>query len=373
MNILILARMTTAFDGSTVEKQPLGGSESALLYMSRELAALGHRVVIFNNCFSGEGLHHGVEYKHLTSNRQVVEYSKTHSPDIFIAFRDLPALLLPIRSRKKIWWGHDDFSNIWKYPALLYLIGWLASRFADRFFVVSQWMGRILEEKLHITKEKIYITRNGINLRYFEGQPLKRYHHRLAYTSVPERGLDIMLEIFPEIKRCFPGSELHVFCGYDLGILKPEDKDRLSLLYARAEQPGVILRGNKSQIELAQELKQSYLWVYPSHENKYANFFAETSCIAALEAQAAGLPVIAGKRGALPESVIDGKTGLLIDGNPYSSEYKLKFINAVADLLSNPEKWSRMSESAREYIRTNYPWTMIAREWEEELKCLLSQ
>lgn len=43
---------------------------------------------------------------------------------------------------------------------------------------------------------------------------------------------------------------------------------------------------------------------------------SEESCRAALEAMAAGRPVVAGRTGALPDAVVDGETGWLVDGDP---------------------------------------------------------
>ena len=63
MKILILARMSTGFTGDTADKKPLGGSESALLYLSRELAKLGHKVVIYNNCGKESGMFNNVDYR----------------------------------------------------------------------------------------------------------------------------------------------------------------------------------------------------------------------------------------------------------------------------------------------------------------------
>jgi len=343
MKILILARMSAYFHGRTIHEKPLGGSESALLYLSRELVARGHQVVIFNNCFSGEGLHDGVEYIHLAkSNRQVLDYAKKRDFDIFISFRDPGALLLPVKAKKKIYWGHDDLSSAWNYPYFLRFAGWLSARFCDKYIVVSNWLARILTEKVGIPAKKIAVIRNGINLSYFEDHDLKRHPYRLIYSSVPERGLDVLKDIFPSIKASLPEAELHIISG-------------------------------KNHKELARELQQSYLWLYPSHAAPRINFYAETSCLAALEAQAAGTPVIASSRGALVESVLNGKTGILIGGDPCSTEFKEKFALETVKLLKDKERWEKMSHAAKEFIRREYPWPKIAREWEEELECLLSQ
>ena len=43
-----------AFDGNTIKKQSLGGSESAAVYMARALAQRGNRVTHFTNTTAEE-------------------------------------------------------------------------------------------------------------------------------------------------------------------------------------------------------------------------------------------------------------------------------------------------------------------------------
>ena len=61
-----------------------------------------------------------------------------------------------------------------------------------------------------------------------------------------------------------------------------------------------------------------------------------------LEAAAAGLPVVAGNGGAIPEVVRDGETGLLV--NPEAPD---EVGAAIVRLLQNPDLAQRMGEAAR--------------------------
>jgi L-malate glycosyltransferase len=72
----------------------------------------------------------------------------------------------------------------------------------------------------------------------------------------------------------------------------------------------------------------------------------ESFCLAALEAMACGLPVVASRVGGLPEVVLDGKTGLLFDPGQLDQAAR-----SVLDLLSDPERYKQMSESAFRHAR----------------------
>jgi glycosyltransferase involved in cell wall biosynthesis len=69
---------------------------------------------------------------------------------------------------------------------------------------------------------------------------------------------------------------------------------------------------------------------------------SDESCRAALEAMAAGRPVVARHVGALPETVLDGETGLLLaDASPEP------LAAALAAVLSDPDRARAMGEAGR--------------------------
>ncbi len=71
-----------------------------------------------------------------------------------------------------------------------------------------------------------------------------------------------------------------------------------------------------------------------------------------LEAAACGVPVIALNEGGYKETVIDGKTGLLIDNNAEI------LVGKIAQLLSNNKLRTKIGSEARKHVVLNWAWDM---------------
>lgn len=95
--------------------------------------------------------------------------------------------------------------------------------------------------------------------------------------------------------------------------------------------------GEKTAQQIAELLSRASIYLWPGHGEAYG--------LAYLEAQAAGLPVIAERIAGVPEVVIDGETGILTDpGN--SQNYK----DAIEKLLTDPDKRQSMAANARAFV-----------------------
>lgn len=343
------------FDGNTLTEKPLGGTETALINMARELGNLGWEVKVFNNC-SRPGNYNGIEYINFS---KFDDFIKGNDIDIFISVRYLDPFLKFIPARLKILWSEDAPDQ----PFLKMLAEKEIIDRIDSIFTVSNWQAEGFISDFNIPEDKIFITTNGINPDYFASSAHNRHPHRIIYSSTPFRGLDHLLKLFPKIKESIPDAELLVFSGMSVYQMPKEQEDkRFGKIYKLADQPGVLLKGNVSQHELAEAMLSSSIMAYP-------NCFQETSCISVIEAMAAGLPVVTSNSGALPET-LEG-VGIFIGGNPGTGNYQDSFVKEVIAILSDHERWRLISEKSRKRAFEIYTWANVANKWDEKFSSIL--
>ena len=191
----------------------------------------------------------------------------------------------------------------------------------------------------------------------------------LAYTPTPFRGLDLLIQFFPEIRRRVPGTRLQVFSSMKVYQSHPAlEQERFGQLYELCRRTeGIEYIGSVSQPQLAGRLKTVSLFAYP-------NTFVETSCIALMEAMAAGCNFVTSELGALPETAAKFGQLLPIVKTP-PARYREQFIDAVVSQL---ERQLASDHSALEshlvdqvaFINREYRWDRRAQEWSEWLQQL---
>lgn len=91
------------FQGDTLETKSLGGSETAGLYMARELVKAGHSVQVFNNC-DVPGEYDGVHYRKL---EQWDQFAVSTPHDVNIVQRVTTPFTRKIYSKLNFLWCHD--------------------------------------------------------------------------------------------------------------------------------------------------------------------------------------------------------------------------------------------------------------------------
>jgi len=138
--------------------------------------------------------------------------------------------------------------------------------------------------------------------------------HKLFYGSSYDRGLDILLGMWPRIIEDYPDTELHVCYGWNLFDVafanNPERmawKDRMNELM---KQKGITHHGRLGKKELKKVRENCTIWAYPT-------YFAEINCITALDCQSDGVVPVTMDDFALSETV---GSGIKVKGDIYDKE-----------------------------------------------------
>lgn len=316
-----------------IASRGLGGSETAAWRISEQLAARGYVVTLYGH-FAQEGCVKDVIL------RDFQTFDPAHPYHALITFRDATMFDRPVGAKRSLLWLEDVAGAE----------GLTEQRAAnlDLVCTVSEWhRGDVLSTYPWIDPEKVVACRNGIHRPYFDRIPADVERElRVLYTSSPDRGLDIVLELWPDVLKHVPDATLYHSYGpwYDIvADHSPGISAHRKRLIELGEQPGVNKLPPQGQEALALLMRSSLVWCAPSYFSAGAVKFNETSCISAMEAQAAGLHLVASKWGALAETV---KVGKLIEGDPMTKAYRQKFVRAIVAGLTDPKVQARAQEKA---------------------------
>ncbi|MEP0828310.1 MAG: glycosyltransferase [bacterium] len=163
-----------------------------------------------------------------------------------------------------------------------------------------------------------------VKLIYLKG------HERIYGPDILLRAMRLALDSMPTLRLTMAGR----------GRMTPQLRsmaDELGLKEA-VSFPGFIEHDRVFRL-----LAEHDLMVMPSRQESFG--------VAALEASAAGIPVIASAVGGIPEVVIDGATGLLVP--PESPE---RLAEAIVKLAADASLREKLGNAGRKFVAENYRW-----------------
>lgn len=181
-------------------------------------------------------------------------------------------------------------------------------------------------------------------------------HHKLFYGSSYDRGLPVLLEMWPEILKAYPDATLDVCYGWDLFVnaykTNPERMAWRDKIDDLMKQKGINHHGRVGQEKLREIRKLCGIWAYPT-------WFTEINCITALEAQNDSLVPVVINYAALKETV---GSGVRIEGDIYLPETKEEYLKELLALMGDEKRWQEESEKAKEFAK-DFSWDLIATKW----------
>lgn len=283
----------------------IGGSEKATIMMAPRLQKRGFRVTVYADVpVDQRGIDDstGVNWQHFGS----FDYKRPRGTVIF--WRSPELLEAPIRCEKRILWCHDV-----QNPGR-----WNAQRvgLADQVWVLSDYHALTLGPVGKELGDRLIVTRNGIEADLFQRYygKVERDPKKVIYASSPDRGILTAIKVFQAAD--VPGSTLDLYYGFTKLYMDNASKYEYwhipdkgadcnayeylqEVLHTVDQDDRITFRGRVGWEELAREMCQAGVWLYPTR-------FPEISCMGAMEAQAAGMIPVHTGDAALKETVFSG-------------------------------------------------------------------
>lgn len=359
------------YHAASTETMPLGGSQSAACYLAQALARQGHDVFLLSNlstpgtygnvtCLSFRSLS-PTALRELRLDVFVRLLGAGHGQQLRAALGDETKLVL---------WTQHRINQ----PAVEPLADAAECACYDGFVFVSEWQREEFRLGFGLPARRTQVLANAAAPAFVdlfpEDQPIlpqKTMPPVLAYTSTPFRGLDLLIEAFPVIRAQVPEARLRIFSSMAVYQVAPaEEQARFGALYQQCRQtPGVEYVGSLPQPALAREMRSVAMLAYP-------NTFAETSCIAALEAMASGCRIVTSALGALPETTA-GFAQLIPTRQErvaYLQQFVERTVTALREIQTDPDAVEELLRQQVRYIRGHATWEARAREWTNWLRQL---
>jgi phosphatidyl-myo-inositol dimannoside synthase len=163
---------------------------------------------------------------------------------------------------------------------------------------------------------------------------------------VKRKGQDTLIDALPAIRERVAGASLVIVGG-------GPDEDRLR---SRAAGLGnaVVFTGQVAEDDLPRYYALGDVFAMPCR-TRLGGLEVEGWGNVFIEAAACGRPVVVGDSGGARESLVDGETGILVDGRRSAA-----VADAVATLLADPARASAMGAAGRERVLRDHTWPQIA-------------
>lgn len=279
---IVIHSMGMPFDGDTVRTASLGGSESAAYYQARELAARGHRVMLFTNC-KESSVTDGVMYfpigeisqeKPLGYNFEL--YARNTPHDVLIIQRHPLAFHGQFASKINIWQLHD--------LALIRSAGMVNAQMwnVDAVTCVSEWHKKQVCEIYGFDPEFVRMVPNGVDEELYKSRDMDAEEHMagirgqlrdsgkmdqnaflMLYQSRPERGLEHLVRPGGIMDRLRDTNAHLLICGYENTTAEMAPVYQKWFAWADAL-PNVTRLGALTKPQLAALQKSCDLLVYPT-------------------------------------------------------------------------------------------------------------
>jgi len=350
-----------------------GGARRATNEFAKELRKLGHEVDLFT-IDSGEKFEEKLFYGKINLYKFTPKEWKGHDWKTRL-YKDtielIKVFLLDKRIAKDIENENYDLSFI---SASVFIESPFILRFLSipKFFYCHDPYYRIIYEpdlfnKTGISKTKLFYEQlNRFFRKQIDRWNIKKADHIIFNSQFTK-------ELF---EKTYKISGRVSYIGVDTDYFKPANiKKEIDLMYIGSHD---FLDGYQLFKDIVEKVKikvkirtvlfedewlidSQLLELYQRSKILVATAFREPLGLVPLEAMSCGMAIVAVDDGGHGETVVDGKTGFVIENNPQKIAEKIEW------LLNNPDALNKMSTNARKHIEENWNWKKRGKELEKLL------
>jgi glycosyltransferase involved in cell wall biosynthesis len=230
-----------------------------------------------------------------------------------------------------VWVGQEQFEEGWGFDFISSHFEYLWRIVADHEAIVAADRRRIgvSPDKWVCIKARHQVGRD---------RPFRGWTRRLLWASriCKQKRPEVLSPLADLLQRELPDVVIEVYGSAE---------DGLSLSTLLGDRPNLIYAGPFVSFN-ADEVDRFDFFVYSAWYDGLPNVV--------LEAMSSGLPVIAPRVGGLPEAVITGTNGVLIDDCPDDGEMARRYLDALKSLYSSPEQAQGLRNAARAFISEGF-------------------
>jgi glycosyltransferase involved in cell wall biosynthesis len=341
------------------QDEALGGTTSAICFLSRELVKAGINCTLFNKIREPRTAHgvRALPFESLIDERSNPEYTA-----LIFCGRWVEWLVKSVREGSKapvIAWMHESSFNPELVPALEAFHG---------IAFVSEWQKRINQSLAHPHCKQTVI-RNAMNPRamylFAPGEPVlaaKAKPPVLLYAGATPRGAFHLPAVLDHLRPKQKDFTMEIYCDCLPSRDPVANAEYLKWIKGL---PNITHVGMVGQAKLLEAMKRAAFLISP-------NTWPETSCIALIEAMAAGLSVITTNRAVLPETAAGFAKHVAVEepDAPVRFDMPLPYEEFAETVNAAMNEWAAKPKETEErlqkqivYFKDRYQWAQRVAPW----------
>lgn len=311
----------------------VGGAELALLTMCELWTKKDYDVTLYN-----DPRELGASW---FEQRPISKFNPNDPRDILITFRSTNPKSI-VAKGYKVWWSCDQYTT-GNFPEF--------APHMNKIICISPYHQQYFSHTYGINNT-VYIDLPVRSWDY-EKKNEAKISNRLLFSSVPDRGLEVMRSAWDIIHGEVPDATLAITSDYRLwGAQVPANNERHRVRWIICD--GVFFLGAVSRRRLIEEQLKAEILSYPCT-------YEELFCIACSEAQWAGAYPVTSPMGALGTTNL----GTIIDSYTFGKDFVDAFSKEIIRLLTNKDELHKRQEDVMKRARERFAPEVIIDKWDK--------